>query len=85
MLRRMRSPSLGLINGLGQSKMNFAMGIVEGFVLRIGLTYLMGVVLNMGISGFWYGSAIASYGYGIVVFPYFFSGKWKDRRPAIAG
>lgn len=79
-----RSPSLGLINGLGQSKMNFAMGIVEGFVLRIGLTYLMGVVLNMGISGFWYGSAIASYGYGIVVFPYFFSGKWKDRRPAIA-
>lgn len=80
-----RSPSLALINGLGQSKMNFMMGIVEGFVLRVGLTYLMGVTLNMGIAGFWYGSAIASYGYGLVVFPYFFSGKWKKRRLAVAG
>ena len=79
-----RSPSLGLINGLGQSKMNFTMGIVEGLVLRIGLTYIMGIWLNMGVSGFWYGSAIASYGYGLVVFPYFFSGKWKNRRLAIA-
>lgn len=79
-----RSPSLGFINGLGQSKMNFAMGIVEGLVLRIGLTYIMGIVLDMGISGFWYGSAIASYGYGVVVFPYFFSGKWKKRRLAVA-
>ena len=73
-----RSPSLGLINGLGQSRINFIMGVVEGFVLRIGLTYLFGVVLGFGIQGFWYGSAIASYGYGIVVFPYFFSGRWKN-------
>ena len=72
-----RSPSLGLINGLGQSRINFIMGVVEGFILRIGLTYLLGVVLGFGIQGFWYGSAIASYGYGLVVFPYFLSGKWK--------
>ena len=77
-----RSPSLGFINGLGHSRMNFMMGVVEGFILRIGLTYLMGVVLKMGIQGFWYGSAIASYGYGLVVFPYFFSGKWEKRKSA---
>ncbi|MBO6159317.1 MAG: MATE family efflux transporter [Firmicutes bacterium] len=75
-----RSPSLGLINGLGHSRMNFTMGVVEGFILRIGLTYLMGVVLGWGIQGFWYGSAIASYGYGLVVFPYFLSGRWKRRK-----
>ena len=74
-----RSPSLGLINGLGHSRMNFMMGIVEGFILRIGLTYLLGVVLGLGVNGFWYGSVIASYGYGLVVFPYFLSGKWKNR------
>ena len=72
-----RSPSLALINGLGQSRINFLMGITEGLILRIGLTYLFGIVLNLGLSGFWYGSVIASYGYGLVVFPYFFSGKWK--------
>ena len=75
-----RSPSLGLINGLGHSRMNFMMGVVEGFILRIGLTWLMGVALGWGIQGFWYGSAIASYGYGLVVFPYFLSGKWEKRR-----
>ena len=79
-----RSPSLALINGLGNSKMNFAMGVVEGFILRIGLCCLMGITLGMGIYGFWYGSTIASYGYGLVVFPYFFSGKWKYRKRVIA-
>ena len=40
----------------------------------------MGIVLRMGIQGFWYGSAIASYGYGLVVWPYFLSGKWEQRK-----
>ena len=74
-----RSPSLALINGLGHSKINFLMGIVEGFILRIGLTCLLGLVFDLGINGFWYGSVIASYGYGIVVFPYFFSGSWRKK------
>lgn len=78
-----RSPSLALINGLGHSKINFLMGIIEGFVLRIGLTLLLGVVLNLGIKGFWYGSVIASYGYAVVVFPYFFSGAWKKRKSVV--
>ena len=78
-----RSPSLALINGLGHSKINFMMGVVEGFVLRIGLTYLLGVVFGLGIQGFWYGSTIASYGYGLVVFPYFFSGAWKKRKSVV--
>ena len=78
-----RSPCLSLINGLGQSKMNFMMGVFEGLILRIGLTYIMGVILDMGIAGFWYGSAIASYGYGLVVFPYFFSGKWRHIKQTI--
>ena len=80
-----RSPSLGLINGLGHSRMNFIMGVVEGFILRIGLTWLMGVAFGWGIEGFWYGSAIASYGYGLVVFPYFLSGRWKTRKLSAAG
>ena len=75
-----RSPSLAFINGLGQAKMNFFMGITEGFVLRIGLTYLLGVVLGFGLQGFWYGSVIASYGYGLVIIPYFFFSNWAQRK-----
>lgn len=78
-----RSPSLALVNGLGQSKMNFLMGVVEGFVLRIGLTYLLGVVLKLGLPGFWYGSVIASYGYGLVMFPYYFSGVWEKEKTVV--
>ena len=44
---------------------------------------LFGVICGFGIRGFWYGSAIASYGYGIVVFPYFLAGKWKNYRSAV--
>ena len=55
-------------------------GITEGIILRIGLTYLLGVLLDLGIQGFWYGSVIASYGYAVVVFPYFFSGAWRKRK-----
>lgn len=75
-----RSPSLAFINGLGNSKMNFLMGLAEGFIMRIGLTYLLGVVLGFGLRGFWYGSVIASYGYGVVIIPYFFSNVWLNRK-----
>lgn len=75
-----RSPSLAFINGLGHSKMNFYMGIVEGFVLRMGLTYLLGITFGLGLKGFWYGYTIGSYGYAVVIFPYFFSGKWRTRK-----
>lgn len=78
-----RSPSLGFVNGIGNSKMNFIMGFVEGIVFRIGLTYLLGVVLGFGIEGFWYGTTISSYGYALVIFPYYFSGKWKMRRSMV--
>ena len=71
-----RSPSLSFINGLGQSRINFLMGIVEGYILRIGLVWFLGNVLGLGIYGYWYGAVIASYGYGLVVFPYFFSDRW---------
>ncbi len=75
-----RSPCLAFINGLGHARMNFLMGVMEGFILRMGLTYLLGVVFGLGLHGFWYGFTIGSYGYAVVVAPYFFSGKWTGRK-----
>ena len=75
-----RTPVSALINGIGFAGMNFVMGIADGVVVRIGLAVLMGKVMGLGVHGYWYGSAIAGYMFFVVVFPYFLSGKWKQRK-----
>ena len=78
-----RTPASALINGIGFASMNFVMGILDGVVVRIGLAVLMGKVLGMGVHGYWYGSAIAGYMFFVVVFPYFLSGRWKNRETLV--
>ena len=78
-----RAPACALINGIGFPAMNFVMGLMDGVVVRIGLALLMGKVMNMGIHGYWYGSAIAGYAYFVVIMPYFLSGAWKKRKPVV--
>ena len=77
----LRAPGLALCNGLGFASMNFVLGMMDGVVLRIGLSILLGITLGMGIYGFWYGSAIAGITFFVVMFPYLLSGRWKNRKP----
>lgn len=74
-----RTPATSLINGIGFAAMNFVMGMMDGVIVRIGLALLMGQVMNMGVMGYWLGSAIAGYAFFVVVTPYFLSGRWKKR------
>ena len=78
-----RAPASGFINGIGFAGMNFTMGIMDGIVVRIGLALLLGRILNLGVHGYWYGSAIAGYMYFLVIFPYFLSGMWKKRKRVV--
>lgn len=80
-----RTPSTALCNGMGFPLMNFILGIFDGVVMRIGLCVLLGEVFGMGIQGFWLGGALAGYAFFLVMAPYFFSGRWKNRAPATAG
>lgn len=77
----LRSPAIALCNGIGYARMNLILGILDGLVLRIGLTYLLGEVLGFGLQGFWIGSAVASMTFFFVMFPYYLSGRWKKRTP----
>lgn len=77
----LRSPCLALVNGLGHSQMNFATGLLDGVVFRVGLSYLLGVVFDFGVYGFWYGAAIAGTTTFLLVAPYYISGCWKKRKP----
>lgn len=78
-----RAPCIALVNGIGFASFGLFMGLLDGFVARVGLAYLCGVVLGFGIQGLWYGSVIAGFVYIFLVGPYFLSGKWKTRKPII--
>lgn len=79
-----RGPSIALCNGMGFPALNFALGLFDGVVMRIGLCLLLGETFGMGIRGYWIGSAAAGYAFFLVMFPYFLSGKWKNHKPPTA-
>jgi Na+-driven multidrug efflux pump len=66
-----------LINGSGNLKVNFATAILDGIVLRIGLSLLFGIAFNMGYVGFWLGDALAGFTPFVIGIFFYFSGSWK--------
>ncbi len=80
----LRGPSTALCNGMGFPVMNFAVGILDGVVMRIGLCILLAETFRMGVMGYWLGGALAGFTPFLIMFPYFLSGKWKKRAPPAA-
>lgn len=79
----LRAPAISFVNGIGATTMNYIMGIMDGVVVRIGLAWFMGSVLGLGITGYWYGSAIAGFTFFVVGAPYYWAGRWKKRLPTV--
>ena len=75
-----RSTALAFINGIGNSRLSFIAGFIDGIIARIGLSLLFGLALGMGVRGFWLGSSLAGTVIGIIGIFYYFSGKWKTRK-----
>lgn len=73
----LRAPSNALINGSGNHKVNFATAILDGIVLRIGLSLLFGLALDMGYMGFWLGDGLAGLTPFFIGVVYYLSGAWK--------
>ena len=74
-----RSMGFSLINGSGNTKLNFAVAIIDGVISRVGIAALLGFAMGMGCQGFWYGDALAGFVPVIVGMCYYASGKWKLR------
>lgn len=68
------------IQGIGNAKLSMILALMDGVVLRIGLSWLFGIALGWGFYGFVLGYGIAAYGFTIPSFIYFVSGIWKKRR-----
>ena len=78
-----RSPSNALSNGTGNYAVNFAIAILDAIVFRIGLAILLGIVMDLGYVGFWFGDALAGYTPFIISGIFFLSGKWKTNKYVI--
>ena len=68
------------IQGIGHAKLSMILAVLDGVVLRIGFSYLFGIVFGWGFYGFVLGYALAPYGFAIPSVIYFLSGKWKKRK-----
>lgn len=74
------SPCNNLINATGNTKLSFALGIMDGFIARIILSYLLGITFNYGAEGFFIGYSLAAYFTAIPGLIYYLSGLWKKRK-----
>ena len=72
-----RSIAFSLINGSGNTTLNYAVAILDGIISRIGIAALLGFVVKMGCQGFWYGDALAGFIPFVIGMTYYFSGRWK--------
>lgn len=72
--------SSAFIQGIGNASLSMVLALLDGVVLRIGFSWLFGIVLDWGFFGFVLGYALAPYGCAIPGMIYFLSGCWKKRK-----
>ena len=68
------------VQGIGNARFSMVLAILDGVVLRIGLSWLIGIVFDLGFYGFVLGYGLAPYGFALPSMIYFFSGLWKKRK-----
>ena len=79
-----RAPMNALINGSGNYKVNFATALLDGIIMRIGLSSLFGIYLGMGYLGFWLGDALAGFTPLFIGAVYYISGRWKVNKYVVS-
>ena len=78
-LRPIRSTG-AFIQGIGNARFSMVLALLDGVVLRIGLSWLFGIALGWGFFGFVLGYGLAAYGNAVPGMIYFLSGVWKRRK-----
>jgi len=68
------------IQGTGNTKLGMVLSLLDGVILRVGLSWLLGDVLALGFYGYILGYALAPFGCAIPGLIYFLSGIWEKRR-----
>ncbi len=69
-----------MVVGCGFASMNFAIGILDGVVCKVGLSLLFANVMGMGLMGYFWAIGFSRALPGIICFIFFLSGKWRTRK-----
>lgn len=77
----MRSTN-GFIQGIGNARLSLIFALIDGFVMRITLSYVIGVTMGYGLFGYILGYGLAPFGTSVPGLIYFLSGTWKKRMPS---
>lgn len=75
--------SNAFIQGIGNAKLSMVLALLDGVMLRIGLSWLFGIVLDWGFFGFVLGYGLAPYGCAVPGMIYFLSGVWQRDRKSV--
>ena len=76
-------PLEGVVTGIGNGRLSFLMGVLDGVVCRLIFSFFFGVTLNMEAAGFFLGNNMGKSGPLIVDSIYYFSGKWKKYKKLV--
>ena len=79
-LAAVMGPYQAMITGSGNASLGFLVGILDGVVLRIGLSLLFGELMGMGVVGYFYGNALPRLAPCIIGIVYFYTKAWEKRR-----
>ncbi|MBO4409654.1 MAG: MATE family efflux transporter [Spirochaetales bacterium] len=74
-----RSAAFALINGSGNTRLNLAVALIDGILLRIGFAALLCFGFRMGSLGCWFGDAVAGFAPMMIGLTFFLSGRWKKK------
>lgn len=69
-----------LIQGIGNAKLSMVLALLDGVILRIGLSWLFGIYFDWGFYGFVLGYGLAPYGFAVPGVIYFLSGMWRRHK-----
>ena len=79
-LSAIMGPYSAMVTGSGNASLGFVTGVLDGVVLRIGLSILFAQVFHMGVIGYFYGNALPRIAPCTINLIYFYGGFWKRRR-----
>jgi len=73
-------PFQSMLTGSGAAGLSFLVGILDGVVLRIGLSILFANVFDMGVIGYFLGNALARFAPCVIGAVFFYSNAWQRRK-----